>query len=93
MCVRPRERERERERERFSFFFLVRRARARFTPCSRQVLKQLDDQSNDVQSIAVKCLGVLLKKVHEAQVGEISDKLCSLILGVRDSPFGILVGF
>ena len=40
--------------------------------------------SNDVQSIAVKCLGVLLKKVQEAQVGEISDKLCSLILDGKD---------
>ncbi|KAJ1458250.1 armadillo-type protein [Pelagophyceae sp. CCMP2097] len=48
------------------------------------VLKQLDDQSNDVQSIAVKCLGVLLKKVHEEQVGEISEKLCSLILDGKD---------
>ena len=33
------------------------------------VLRQLDDKSTDVQSIAVKCLGVLLKKVREAQVG------------------------
>ena len=40
------------------------------------VLKQLDDSSNDVQSIAVKCLGILLKKVQETQVGEICDKLC-----------------
>ena len=32
------------------------------------VLKQLDDQSNDVQSIAVKCLGILFKRVQEAQV-------------------------
>lgn len=44
------------------------------------VLKQLDDNSNDVQTIAVKCLGALLKKVQEAQVGEICDKLCDLIL-------------
>eukprot|EP00611_Tribonema_gayanum_P000986 TRINITY_DN1074_c0_g1_i3.p1 TRINITY_DN1074_c0_g1~~TRINITY_DN1074_c0_g1_i3.p1 ORF type:complete len:839 (+),score=442.73 TRINITY_DN1074_c0_g1_i3:116-2632(+) len=44
------------------------------------VLKQLDDSSNDVQGIAVKCLGILLKKVQEAQVGEICDKLCTLIL-------------
>lgn len=48
------------------------------------VLKQLDDQSNDVQSIAVKCLGVLLKKVQKTQVGEIADKLCSLILDGKD---------
>ncbi|CAM9970460.1 unnamed protein product [Ascophyllum nodosum] len=44
------------------------------------VLRQLDDSSNDVQTIAVKCLGALLRKVQEAQVGEICDKLCDLIL-------------
>lgn len=44
------------------------------------ILKQLDDKSNDVQSIAVKCLGILVTKVHEAQVGQICDKLCDLIL-------------
>eukprot|EP01036_Dinobryon_divergens_P043198 gene43198-57480_t len=44
------------------------------------VLKQLDDQCNNVQSVAVRCLGILLKKVHEAQIGEICDKLCSLII-------------
>ncbi|CAM9727695.1 unnamed protein product [Chrysoparadoxa australica] len=43
------------------------------------VLKQLDDKSNDVQA-SVKCLGTLIKKVQEAQLGEICDKLCSLIL-------------
>lgn len=32
------------------------------------MLKQLDDQSNDVQGLAVKCLGILFKKVQEAQV-------------------------
>lgn len=49
------------------------------------VLKQLDDQSNDVQSVAVKCLGTLLKKVQQAQIGEISDKLCALILEGKDA--------
>jgi cullin-associated NEDD8-dissociated protein 1 len=44
------------------------------------VLKQLDDSSNDVQSIAVKCLGILLAKVGEPQVKEISDKLAGLVL-------------
>ena len=48
------------------------------------MLKQLDDSSNDVQSIAVKCLGVLLGKVQEAQVGEICDKLCTLVLEGKD---------
>jgi hypothetical protein len=44
------------------------------------ILKQLDDKSNDVQSMAVKCLGTLLKKVQHGQVREICMKLCTLIL-------------
>jgi hypothetical protein len=44
------------------------------------ILKRLDDTSNDVQSKAITCLGILLGKVQRAQVFEISDKLCSLIL-------------
>ncbi|KAL3668246.1 hypothetical protein V7S43_006341 [Phytophthora oleae] len=44
------------------------------------VLKQLDDKSNDVQSIAVKCLGILVTKVQLAQVADICAKLCDLIL-------------
>jgi hypothetical protein len=49
------------------------------------VLKQLDDQSNDVQSVAVKCLAIILKKVHQTQVGEICDKLCALILEGKEA--------
>lgn len=44
------------------------------------VLKQLDDRSNDVQSVAVKCLGVLVKTVHEAQITQICIRLCDLVL-------------
>ena len=44
------------------------------------VVKQLDDSSNDVQSVAVKCLGVLIKKVQAARVAEICEKLSSLVL-------------
>ncbi|ETI56808.1 hypothetical protein L916_00738 [Phytophthora nicotianae] len=44
------------------------------------VLKQLDDKSNDVQSIAVKCLGILVTKVQVSQVADICAKLCDLIL-------------
>ena len=44
------------------------------------VVKQLDDSSNDVQSVAVKCLGVLIKKVSSARVAEICEKLSSLVL-------------
>jgi cullin-associated NEDD8-dissociated protein 1 len=49
------------------------------------ILKQLDDKSNDVQSVAVKCLGILVKKVHSAQITDICDKLCSLILDGQDA--------
>ena len=44
------------------------------------ILKQLDDGSNDVQSVAVKCLALLLRKVQPAQVGDICEKLCTLIV-------------
>jgi hypothetical protein len=46
-----------------------------FFPCS-----PLDDKSNDVQSVAVKCLAIILKKVHQTQVGEICEKLCGTSL-------------
>ena len=44
------------------------------------MLKQLDDHSNEVQSVAVKCLSILLKKVKQAQIEEICNKLSSLII-------------
>jgi cullin-associated NEDD8-dissociated protein 1 len=44
------------------------------------VLSLLDDSSNDVQTVAVKTLGVLLMTVLEEQVNEIADRLCSLVL-------------
>ena len=44
------------------------------------IIKQLDDKSNDVQSVAVKCLALLLKKVQPVQLGDICEKLCSLLL-------------
>jgi cullin-associated NEDD8-dissociated protein 1 len=46
-----------------------------------------DDQSNDVQSVAVKCLAIILKKVQQTQVGEICDKLCSKSLIVSAMKF------
>mmetsp|Transcript_5945 Transcript_5945/g.17151 ORF Transcript_5945/g.17151 Transcript_5945/m.17151 type:complete len:643 (-) Transcript_5945:154-2082(-) len=49
------------------------------------VLKLLDDNSNDVQAIAVKTLGVLLTTVHEEQVIEIADRLCTLVLDAAKS--------
>jgi len=44
------------------------------------IVKQLDDKSNDVQSVAVKCLGVLIKKVQAPRVADIGQKLSDLIL-------------
>jgi hypothetical protein len=44
-----------------------------------------DDSSNDVQSVAVKCLAILTKKVQQAQIGEVCRKLCSLILDGNDA--------
>lgn len=46
-----------------------------------------DDQSNDVQTIAVKCLAIITRKVQQDQIREICRKLCSLIL---DSAKGAL---
>jgi hypothetical protein len=45
-----------------------------------QLLKLLEDSSGDVQGIAVKCLGPFIKRVNEAQVGEICDQLATLLL-------------
>ncbi|EED91192.1 hypothetical protein THAPSDRAFT_262874, partial [Thalassiosira pseudonana CCMP1335] len=44
------------------------------------VLSLLDDSSNDVQTVAVKALGVLLITVQEEQVVEIADRLRTLVL-------------
>lgn len=44
------------------------------------VLALLDDKSNDVQTVAVKALGVLLITVQEEQVIEIANRLTSLVL-------------
>jgi cullin-associated NEDD8-dissociated protein 1 len=44
------------------------------------ILRQLNDKSNEVQSVAIKCLGYLVKRVSEAQVGECCNELCAKIL-------------
>jgi cullin-associated NEDD8-dissociated protein 1 len=49
------------------------------------VLKQLDDPSNDVQSVAVKCLAIITKKVQQAQISDVCKKLCSLVLDGKDA--------
>lgn len=47
---------------------------------TQAVLKLIEDNSNQVQELAVKCLGPLSKKVKEAQVQEIVDTLCKYLL-------------
>ena len=49
------------------------------------IVKQLDDESTEVQSVAMKCLGVLVKKVQSARVAEICEKVSSLVLNGDDS--------
>ena len=44
------------------------------------LLKLINDQSSDVQSLAVKCLSPLVRKVHEERVDEIMTSLCQNIL-------------
>jgi len=44
------------------------------------VLSLLDDSSNDVQTVAVKTLSVLLSSVSQEQVVEIAERLCALVL-------------
>jgi cullin-associated NEDD8-dissociated protein 1 len=46
------------------------------------VLRLLHDNSNDVQAIAVKTLGVLLTTVHAEQVAEIADSLVTRVLDI-----------
>jgi len=47
------------------------------------VLKLLEDNSNQVQELAVKCLGPLSKKVKEVHVQEIVDTLCNHLLSEK----------
>mmetsp|Transcript_43179 Transcript_43179/g.50538 ORF Transcript_43179/g.50538 Transcript_43179/m.50538 type:complete len:570 (+) Transcript_43179:159-1868(+) len=44
------------------------------------ILSLLDDESNDVQAVAVKTLGVLLVTVAEENVRNIAERLCGLVL-------------
>ncbi|KAI3810655.1 hypothetical protein L1987_20277 [Smallanthus sonchifolius] len=48
------------------------------------VLQQLDDAAGDVSGLAIKCLAPLVKKIHEAQVLEMTDKLCDKLLNGKD---------
>jgi cullin-associated NEDD8-dissociated protein 1 len=44
------------------------------------LLKLINDQASEVQSLAVKCLSPLVRKVHEARVEEVMAELCSKVL-------------
>jgi len=49
------------------------------------IIALLDDSSNDVQTITVKTLGVLLTIVQEEQAIEICNRLCTLVLDDKKS--------
>ncbi|KAG0258254.1 Cullin-associated NEDD8-dissociated protein 1 [Mortierella polycephala] len=44
-----------------------------------KVLVLMKDKNGEVQNQAVKCLGSLVKKVHEAQLQQIVDNLCAYV--------------
>eukprot|EP01083_Nonionella_stella_P042265 114251_1 len=50
------------------------------TPIRNAILGQLDDNSNDVQAIAVKCLSAIVQKFRMSEVQEIVTKLGSLVV-------------
>ena len=48
------------------------------------LLKLVNDQSSDVQSLAVKCLSPLVRKVHEERMDEIMSTLVTHVLTGTD---------
>ena len=50
----------------------------------RTIVKLLNDQSSDVQGLAVKCLPPLVRKVHQERVDEIMVTLCDRVLEGKD---------
>ncbi|XP_021751471.1 cullin-associated NEDD8-dissociated protein 1-like [Chenopodium quinoa] len=48
------------------------------------ILQQLDDSAGDVSGLAVKCLAPLVKKVNEARVLDMTNKLCEKLLNVKE---------
>ncbi|XP_074330491.1 cullin-associated NEDD8-dissociated protein 1 [Apium graveolens] len=51
---------------------------------SNIVLQQLDDAAGDVSGLAVKCLSPLVKKINEAHVLEMTNKLCDKLLNGKE---------
>lgn len=47
------------------------------------VLKQLDDTSGDISGLAVKCLGLLVRKVGSKRVEELVHVLCKRLVTGR----------
>lgn len=48
------------------------------------ILDRLEkDTSNDVQTMAVKCLSVLVTRANEASVREVTKRLCKQLIGGR----------
>jgi len=52
--------------------------------CTMLLKLLLEDSSGDVQGLAVKCLGPLVKKIHENQINELVDKLADQLLKKLD---------
>ena len=50
---------------------------------SKSILSQLDDGSTDVQTVAIKALAVLVKKLSIEQLNDAVDKLCILLIDVH----------
>ncbi|XLR08365.1 hypothetical protein S83_036303, partial [Arachis hypogaea] len=48
------------------------------------IIQQLDDAAGDVSGLAVKCLAPLVRKVSEARVVEMTEKLCDKLLNGKD---------
>jgi len=50
----------------------------------RMLLKLLEDKNGEVQNLAVRCLGPLVCKVKDRQVGVIVDTLCNNMIGDKE---------
>ncbi|KAG2704352.1 hypothetical protein I3843_05G001300 [Carya illinoinensis] len=51
---------------------------------SNIIIQQLDDVAGDVSGLAVKCLALLVKKVSEARIVEMANKLCDKLLNAKN---------
>ncbi|XP_024030609.1 cullin-associated NEDD8-dissociated protein 1 [Morus notabilis] len=51
---------------------------------SNIIIQQLDDVAGDVSGLAVKCLAPLVKKISDARVVDMTNKLCEKLLNGKD---------